>query len=314
VLHLLVPVTVARLNGHGRRRRAVRLSAIGSHTTSTWCFAFSLVDNLFLFFSSIESDNTELCRHFSKRRNVRRQPEAKSIEGSKDCLGFLFLIGRQHVPPDGPVDLCEQMRYHRSYTPVQATLAGTISLNHLPGRSFFLRDSLPQCPTGCKSEPPSNLPGQPIPTWSPFHSVSPNLLLEILQKLLEPLSLRQPRPSYSRLAPLWANRLQNRRKGTAPRPPRRLVSSAHPQILHTIYLGRRRRIPTAPISMNRLEEIIVCTESPRHFPRTVVISRHGRSLCSACALPTAAERILQLPMRVYITKERPVSLLVRGGA
>src|SRR5712691_9641254 len=34
-------------------------------------------------------------------------------------------------------------------------------------------DLLPRCPTWCKSEPPSNPPGQPMQTWSPFHFVSP---------------------------------------------------------------------------------------------------------------------------------------------
>jgi len=39
---------MSRQNGQGHRRRAVTLSATGSHTTSTWHFAFGLLDDLFL--------------------------------------------------------------------------------------------------------------------------------------------------------------------------------------------------------------------------------------------------------------------------
>ena len=56
-----------------------------------------------------------------------------------------------------------------------ANLAGAIStkLLYLPGRAPFLRGSLPRCPTACQSQAPSNLPSQPIQTWSSFHSISP---------------------------------------------------------------------------------------------------------------------------------------------
>jgi len=86
----------------------------------------------------------------------------------------------------------------------------------------------------------------------------------------EPLLFCRPHPSCSKLTPLWANKLQNRRKLAAPGPPRRKASNARPSNTShcsscTAVWDEDAVFPTAPISMNRAEEFVVRTEYPRTF-------------------------------------------------